>query len=128
MKNKLTLENITALLEAADKIRNAWDPQLRSDDNMSVSPDKLSRIKDTMQLISGFVPEKQKVPFNNALKSCNQYCSSYCSLKRHLRSIKGQDPDVAHILSTLKVVMPMLQNNQKVPLRKAVSVIEAIRS
>lgn len=127
MENKLSLENITMLLQAADKIRTAWNPELRGDDGVSVTPDRLTIIKDAMQLVSGIVPEGRRLPFNNALRSCNHYCNSYCSLKKHLRGIKGKDPDIGHILSTLKVVMPMLQSHQTVPLRKAVSIIEAIR-
>jgi len=128
MNNKLSLENITMLLQAADKIRNAGNPELRGDDSISVSPDKLSKIKETMQIISGYLPETHRLPFNNALISCNRYCSTYCSLKKHLRGLKGQKPDVNHILSTLKVVMPMLENKQTAPLRKAVSIIEAMRN
>jgi hypothetical protein len=127
MDNKLSLEKITMLLQAADKIRNAGNLEFREEGGVSVSPDKLSRIRDTMQLISGFLPETHRLSFNNALKSCNLYSNSYCTLKKHLRNLKGQDPDVNHILSTLKVVMPMLENQQTVPLRKAVSIIEVMR-
>jgi len=127
MDNKLSLEKITMLLQAADKIRNAGSPEFREEGGVSVTPDKLLRIRDTMQLISGFLPETHRLNFNNALKSCNRYSSSYCTLKKHLRNLKGQNPDINHILSTIKVVMPMLESQQTVPLRKAVSIIEVMR-
>jgi|AGTN01.2.fsa_nt_gi hypothetical protein len=82
MANKLSLENITMLLQAADKIRTAWKPELRGDGGVAVTPDRLTMIKDAMELVSGFVPEDRRLPFNNALKSCNHYCNSYCSLKK----------------------------------------------
>lgn len=128
MDNKLSLENITMMLQAADKIRNTGNPELRGEGSVSVSPDRLTKIRDTLELISGFVPETHKHPFNNALKSCDRYCGTYCSLKNHFRNLKGQQPDISHILSTLKAVMPMLENQQTVPLRKVVSIIEAIRN
>ncbi|NJD03345.1 MAG: hypothetical protein FIA99_12305 [Ruminiclostridium sp.] len=128
MDNKLSLENITMLLLAIDKIRKASSPELRKADDLSFRPDKLSMIKDMMQIISGYLPETHRLSFNNALISCNRYCGAYCSLKNHLRGLKGQEPDVSHILSTFKAVMPMLEKKQTVPLHKAIAILEAIRN
>ena len=127
MDNKLSLENITMLLQAADKIRNLRS-DLRRQDTLSVSLGKLSMIQEAMQIVSGYLPETHRLPFNNALKLSNNYCGTYCSLKKHMREIAGQKPDVGHVLSTLKVVMPMLENQNRVPLRKVVSILEAMRS
>ncbi len=127
MDNKLSLEKITTLLQAADKIRNTANSPSRGEDDVSVSLDRMSRIKDTLEVISGFLPEAHRLPFSNALHSCDRYCGTYCSLKNHLRGLKGQEPDLNHVLSTLKVVMPMLETSQMVPVRKAVSVLEALR-
>lgn len=128
MDSKLSLENITMLLQAVDKIRNVRNPELRGQDALSVSPGKLSTIQETMQIVSGYIPENHRLPFNNALKLCTRYCGTYCSLKKHLREISGQTPDIGHVLSTLKAVMPMLENQKKVPLRKVVSILEAMRN
>lgn len=128
MESKLSLENITMLLRAADKIRKAGSPELREGDSVLVRPEKLSMIRDTMQIISGYLPETHKLPFKNALKSCDRYCSTYRNLKKHLREINVQEPDVSHVLTTLKVIMPMLENQQMIPLRKAVSILEAMQN
>ena len=126
MENKL--ETVTKLLQAAEQIRSSVNPEYRSSDGVTASRDKLSTLNETMKIISGYVPEARRLPFQYALTSCNRYCGVYCNLKRHLRGIKGQRPGVNHLITTLKEIMPMLGSKQAVPIRKAVSILEAMKN
>ena len=126
MEEKISLENITKLLLAADKIRNLRKEGLREGDDVSVKPDKLSMLRETLQIVSEYVPETRKRSFGHALKSSNHYCGNYCDLKRHFREMKGQKLEFNHVLKTMKAIMPMLENNHRASLGKAVSVLEAL--
>lgn len=126
MENNLSLEKVTALLTAADKIRTA--SSAHREGGVSANRGITSMIGDALQIVSDFVPEPHKRPFNNALKSCGQYCGTYCSLKRHFREMRGQTLGIEHVAKTLKVVMPMLENKHKIPITKVLNALEALQN
>lgn len=128
MNNKLTLEKVTMLLQAAERIKSARNLETRDDGSVSVRTDSLSMIHDTMHIICEYLPEIHRIPFNNALKNSHRYCGTYRDLKKHLREMGGQNPDFENITKTLKVIMPMLETRQRTPMNKVINVLEALHN
>jgi hypothetical protein len=126
MEKKLSIEKVTALLQAVEKIKSARD--VREGGNVSVRPDTISMLHDAMQIVCEYLPDTHKNNFSNALKSSHHYCGTYKNLKSHIRELDGQNPDFDNISKTVKVIMPMLDNRQKAPINKILNVLEALRN
>ena len=126
MEKRLSLEKVTALLQAAEKIKSARN--VRDDGNVSVKPDALTMLHDTMQVVCEYLPDTHRNSFNNALRNCHQYCGTYKNLKSHIRELDSQNPNFDNVAKTIKVIIPMLGNRQKAPVIKILNVIEALRS
>ena len=99
----------------------------REDGSLSVRADALSIIREAMQIVYDYIPEKHKSPFNVALKSSTKYCGSYRELKSCLREVEGTQPDLNFIMRALKSILPMLGNSQRATLGKAINVLEVLK-
>lgn len=127
MEKELSLEKVTSLLLAAQKIRAARESNVREDGNMAVKVDSLSLIRDTMQIISEYIPVTHRANFSNALRAGHHYCGAYKNLKSHFREAGNQSPDLNLLLGALRAIMPILENRHRAPISKVMNILEAIQ-
>jgi hypothetical protein len=128
MDNKLSLEKITKGLQTAERIKQLFNSKLREDSVSSVKPDSLSVLRDTLQTITEFWPDIRGGSFNRALQQSNKYSGAYREIKSHLKNVRGQKFDINQLMNTFKVIMPVLDNRQKVPFDKIMKIIQVLNT
>lgn len=126
MDNKLSLEKITKGLQTVERIKQAFGSKPREDSKTSVKPDNLSLVRDTLQMIAEFWPDMRGGLFNEAFQQSNRYSGAYREIKKHFKDMRGQKTDISQVLKTFKVIMPVLDNRQKVNFDKIVKIIEIL--
>jgi hypothetical protein len=128
MNSNLSIEKITKGLQAAERIKQLFNSKLREDAESSVKPDSLSVLRDTLQTVMEFWPDIRGGSFNRALQQSNKYSSAYREIKSHLKTVRGKKPDMNHIMNTFKVILPVLDNRQKVPFDKIIKILQILNS
>jgi len=131
MKKQITLDDITNGLLTIQRIK-----QLNSreslpdgvDSGSVVIPDKLTLLKETLTSVARFLPETRGFSINDALRISSSYSSAYRGIKHQVRDMKRGHIDTSQVISSLKLIVPLLENRQKIYMDKAVKIAEIITS
>lgn len=131
MDNSLNIENITNSLVVLQKLKQLHRPAQRDENgNLSgiVRPDRLTLMHEILSAIGGFLPQSRGGSFSTAFKMGSKYSGAYRDLKSHIRNMGRSKPEMQHVMKTLKLVSPVLDNRQKVFMDKFIKIIEIIQS
>lgn len=132
MKKGITIENISNGLLALQKLKQLYNPEdIRdnSESNSQVYPDKLSLLQETLYAVKDFLPEmRASSTVSEAFRQGSRYSSAYREIKHHVREMRSSKADSAHILKSLKLVAPILNNKQRLYMDKVVSLFEVLQS
>lgn len=127
----MNIENITNSLVVLQKLKQLHSP-VRKDEKGNISgtvhPDRLTLMQEILTAIEGFMPQARGNSLGNALRQGSRYSGAYRDLKGHIRNMGRSRPDMQHIMRTLKLVAPVLDNRQKVYIDKFIKIIEIIQS
>lgn len=116
MKSGLTLDNITNGLLTIQRLKQP----------SHIYPDKLSLIQDTLSSVISFLPETRGLSYSEILSRCNIYSTAYRGIKHQVRDMKRGHVDISQLLSSLKLIVPLLENRQKLYMDKVVKIAEII--
>lgn len=131
MESRLNIESVTNGLLTVQKLKQLYKPAKRQEDGediTNVRPDKLSLLQDTLTAIKDFLPETRDSSFSEAFRQGSHYSRAYREIKHHVRDIGGNRTDMAQILKTLKLVIPILDNRQKIYMDKVVKIFDILQS
>lgn len=130
MKSGLTLDNITNGLLTIQKLRqlnNNASERDKAEDTSYIYSDKLSLLQETLNSVASFLPQTRGASISEALRISNTYSTAYRGIKHQVRDIKRGNFDISQILSGLRLLSPLLQNNQRLYVDKVVRAVEALR-
>ena len=131
MENPMNIENITNALVVLQKLKQLRSPDQRDENGSSagtVHPDRLALMYEILSVIEGFIPQTRGGSFGLAFKQGSRYSGAYRELKSHMRSMGRSKPEMQHVMKTLRLVVPVLDNRQKVYLDKFIKIMEIIQS
>jgi hypothetical protein len=131
MKKQITLDDITNGLLTIQKLKQLNSRESLPDGTDAKSfvyPDKLSLLKETLTSISNFLPETRGFSLNDALRISSRYSSTYRGIKHQVRDMKRGHIDTTQIIASLKMIVPLLENRQKIYMDKAVKIAEIVTS
>lgn len=131
MKSRLSIENVTNGLLTLQKLTQLYKPERRRDENEGLSyvrQDKLLLLQETLTSITDFLPETRGDTFDKAFSLGCNYCSAYRGIKQHVRDMDGNRFNSAHVLKSLKLVVPMLNSKHRLYMDKAVKIFDILQS
>ena len=131
MESRLNIENVTNGLLTLQKLKQLYKPlKLQEDreDSSYVRPDKLSLLQDTLTAITDFLPEARGSSLSEAFRQGSRYSSAYRGIKQHVRNMDGNRVDSLQVLKGLKLVVPILDNRQRLYMDKIVKIFEILQA
>lgn len=128
MPSGITVEKITRGLLVAQKIRQLYGSDAREESGASIRPDRVALLREALQTITEFVPATRGGRFSYAIDRSGRCSAAYREMKGHLRGSRGKKTDMKHVVKTLKVVTPVLDNRQKVYFDKLIKIFEILYS
>ncbi len=127
----MNIENITNALVVMQKLKQLHNPAQR-DENRSgagaVHPDRLTLMHEILTVIENFLPLARGGSFGLAFQQGSRYSGAYRELKGHIRTMGRSKPEMQYVMKTLRLVVPVLDNRQKVYLDKFIKIVEIIQS
>lgn len=130
MRN-LPIENITNGLLTLQKVRQLYQRQTRAEGEDTyeyVQPDRLSLMQEILSTVSSFIPQTRGASYSTAFNQGNRYSSAYRGLKQHIRGLNRNMPDQDQILKTVKLLLPILDNRQRVTVDKILKIANILQS
>lgn len=127
----LPIENITNGLLTLQKVRQLYQRQTRAEGEDAyeyVQPDRLSLMQEILSTVTNLIPQTRGVSYSTAFSQGNRYSSAYRGLKQHIRGLNRNNPDQNQILKTVKLVLPILDNRQKVTLDKILKIVDILQT
>ncbi len=127
----LPIESITNGLLTLQKVRQLYQKQTRAEGEDTyeyVQPDRLSLMQEILSTVSNLIPQTRGVSYSTAFSQGNRYSSAYRGLKQHIRGLNRNTPDQNQILKTLRLVIPILDNRQKVTVDKILKIADILQS
>ena len=131
MDNPINMESLTNSLVVLQKLKQLHSPQHRDENDNSagtVYPDRLTLMQEIFKVIEGFMPQTRGGTFGLAFRQGSRYSGAYRDLKSHIRNMGRSKPEMQHVMKTLKLVAPVLDNRQKVYMDKFIKIIDIIQS
>jgi len=131
MENPMNIETITNTLVVLQKLKQMHNPAQRDENGSStgtIHPDRLALMYEIFSVIESFIPQTRNGSFGLAFKQGSRYSGAYRELKSHIRSMGRSKPEMQHMMKTLKLVVPVLDNRQKLYLDKFIKIIEIIQA
>ncbi|HEX2944726.1 MAG TPA: hypothetical protein VHT96_02085 [Clostridia bacterium] len=131
MESPMNIENITNSLLVLQKIKQLRSSAQRGENagvEGAVHPDRLSLMLEILSVIEGFLPQTRGGSLALALRQGTRYSGAYRELKGHIRNISRSKLEMQHVMKTLKLVVPVLDNRQRVYLDKFIKIVEIIES
>ena len=113
------------------KLKQLHTPAQRDENGSStgtVHPDRLTLMYEIFTVIENFLPQARGGSFGLAFQQGSRYSGAYRELKSHIRTMGRSKPEMQHVMKTLRLVVPVLGNRQKVYLDKFIKIIEIIQS
>jgi len=123
-----SLEYVINGIQAAEKIRNTYNTQLRSDSNILVKAAGLPALIEVMQIIAEFSPDIYKKSLGEVARKSNLYGNAYRNIKNHLKTSKSRSLDKDMLINTLDVIKPIMDNRQKVVIDKVLQIFQILDS
>lgn len=131
MEKKLNIENISNGLLVLQKLKQLYKPENRlegGEKQVHVQLDRLSLLQETLTSISDFLPVGRGGAYSEAFRQGNRYSGAYREIKRHVRKMDGNRLDTAQVVNSLKLVVPMLNNRQRVYMDKIVKIFDILQA
>lgn len=129
----MNIENITNALVVMQKLKQLRSPAQRDENGSesgvgTVHPDRLTLMHEIFTVIENFLPLTRGGSFGLAFQQGSRYSGAYRELKSHIRTMGRSKPEMQHVMKTLRLVVPVLDNRQKVYLDKFIKIVEIIQS
>jgi len=113
MDKNEALQAIANSIHAAGKIKSTYESYMRSDGENPVFPDKLSVIKNILNIISEYSPEEQRRNMERTINKADVYSNTYKNLKQHLANSRSHKLNKENFVKTLEIVRPLAGNREK---------------
>lgn len=127
----LPIENITNGLITLQKVRQLYQKQTRAEEDAQeyVQPDRLSLMQEILSTVGNFMPQTRGMSYSSAFNQGNRYSNAYRELKQHIRGLnRNRDLDQNQILKTIKLLIPILDNKQRVTVDKILKIADILQS
>lgn len=131
MESRLSIENVTNGLMTLQKLKNLHKPPKRQEDGEDLSyvrPDKLSLLQEILTSITNFLPETRGGRLSEAFRQGSRYSNAYRGLKHHVSAMDLNRMDSTQLLNGLKLVLPILDNKQRLYMDKFVKIFDILLS
>ncbi len=131
MMGNLPIENITNGLLTLQKVRQLYQKQTREEGEDAyeyVQPDRLSLLQEILSTVANLMPQTRGISYSTAFSQCNRYSGAYRELKQHIRGLNRNKPDQNQIIKTMKLIIPILDNKQRVTVDKILKIADILQS
>lgn len=128
MDNEKKLEAISNGFLAANRIQQTLNPINYISPEMSVRRDSLDIINEILNIISLYSPGSYRNNLSAAIGKSMEYSKAYKNIKQHLYSRRNEKIDNEAFINTVKVMKPILSNQQKIIIDKFLKITEILYS
>lgn len=130
MEKGLSLDHITNSLLTLQKLKKLYSSSARQEDSIDddIQLDKLSLFRETLTAVAGFLPETRGSSISEAFRQGSHYCGAYRGMKQQVREINGNRLDSTQLLKSLRLVIPVLSNKQRLYMDKVVKIFDILQS
>ena len=124
-----SLDTIANGFRAAHKIQSIRNSSLvRSDGTTSVRKAEPDMLKEMLQVLSEFSPEKYRGSLSRSLEQSTLYADTYKNLKQHLEGSSTRGVKSDDLIGAMQIIKPALRGKNLHTIEKVLRIYDILRS
>ncbi len=125
MKVNKSLTHAANGIHAANMIHKLGNAKY-NESNMALNPSSASTIIEMFRVLTDYAPDYHKALLGQATETSKRYLDAYKGLKEHYRSNSRKAFRKEDLITTLKIIKPVLGSNRTDMVEKIIKIYEIL--